>query len=302
MDVRAVGGNPASIPGSRMNRREILVGTTTLPRIHPLTPTIGAVISDADLSGPLDPEAIRAIREALLEYGVIFFKDQNITRDQLKSFAASFGELGRTFKSPDAAADEVGEMVITAPKGTTDIWHADSTYMESPPLGAVLRAVRLPPLGGDTCWASMYAAYEALSEPMRKMLDGLTAVHSVFPVVQRLGLSLDDYLRQSGSEPTESVHPVVRVHPETGRKLLFVNQSWTTRIVELNPAESSRILELLFEHVKSPDFNIRHRWAPNDVAFWDNRAVLHYAVPDYHVERVMQRIVIAGDRPVGPSS
>ncbi len=278
------------------------MGTTTLPRIHPITPTIGAVISDVDLRGPLDPEAVHTIREALLEYGVVFFSDQDITRDQLKAFAASFGQLGRTFKSPDAVEDHVGEMVTIAPKGTTDIWHADSTYMESPPLGAVLRAVRLPPVGGDTCWASMYAAYEALSQPMRSMLDGLTAVHSVFPVVQRLGLSLDDYLRDSGSEPTESVHPVIRVHPETGRKLLFVNQSWTTRIVELNPAESSRILELLFEHVKSPDFNIRYRWAPDDVAFWDNRAVLHYAVPDYQVERVMQRVVIAGDRPVGPGT
>ena len=278
------------------------MGTTTLPRIHPITPTIGAVISDVDLRGPLDAEAVHTIREALLEYGVVFFSDQDITRDQLNAFAASFGQLGRTFKSPDAEEDHVGEMVTIAPKGTTDIWHADSTYMESPPLGAVLRAVRLPPVGGDTCWASMYAAYEALSQPMRSMLDGLTAVHSVFPVVQRLGLSLDDYLRDSGSEPTESVHPVIRVHPETGRKLLFVNQSWTTRIVELNPAESSRILELLFEHVKSPDFNIRYRWAPDDVAFWDNRAVLHYAVPDYQVERVMQRVVIAGDRPVGPGT
>ena len=203
------------------------MSTTTLPRIHPITPTIGAVISDVDLRGPLDPEAVRTIRDALLEHGVVFFRGQDISRDQLQAFAASFGQLGKTFKSPDAVEHHVGEMVTTAPKGTTDIWHADSTYMESPPLGAVLRAVRLPPVGGDTCWASMYAAYEALSEPMRNMLDGLTAVHSVFPVVQRLGLSLDDYLRDSGSEPTESVHPVIRVHPETGRKLLFVNQDWT---------------------------------------------------------------------------
>jgi alpha-ketoglutarate-dependent taurine dioxygenase len=277
------------------------MATATVPRIRPITPTVGAVIEGIDFRQTLDPEAVSAVRQALLAHGVVFFHDQDVTRDQLKAFAANFGQLGQTFGTPDSPQHEVSEMVTTAPKGTTDIWHADSTYMEAPPLGAVLRAVRLPPVGGDTCWASMYAAYDALSAPLRDMLDGLTAVHSTAPVIERLSRSSAEYsASMSRAQLSEYAHPVIRVHPETGRKLLFVNQSWTTRIVELEPAESGKILDLLFDHVKSPDFNVRFRWSPHDVAFWDNRAVLHYAVPDYQVERVMQRVVIAGDRPFGP--
>jgi taurine dioxygenase len=276
---------------------------TDMLQVQPVTPAVGALVEGTDLRNPLDADTVRLIRQALLEHGVIFFHNQDLSGQQLRAFAANFGGLGQTFKPPDSPDKNVSEMVTIAPKNTTDIWHADSTYMEEPPMGAVLRAVRLPPLGGDTCWASMYAAYEALSEPLRNMLGGLTAVHSTAPVIERLARSGADYARNvSKAEISEHVHPVVRVHPETGRKLLFVNASWTTRIVELAPPESDKILDLLFEHVKSPDFNVRFRWAPNDIAFWDNRAVLHYAVPDYQVERVMQRVVIAGDRPFGPKT
>ncbi len=277
--------------------------TKTLARIEPLTPTIGAVVEGIDLRDHLDPVTVGSIRRALLDHGVIFFHDQPLTRDQLKAFASNFGQIGSD--SPVVPPDEVAEMVTTEPKGTTDIWHADATYMEAPNMGAVMRAVRLPPVGGDTCWAGMYAAYEALSQPMRAMLDGLTALHSLFPVMERLkrlGDRFDGYLADAGRGGyPEHVHPVVRVHPETGRKLLFVNSSWTTRIVELEPAESAKVLGLLFDHIKSPDFNVRFRWSPGDIAFWDNRAVQHYAVPDYSVERVMNRVVIAGDRPFGPN-
>jgi taurine dioxygenase len=262
---------------------------------------IGAVVEGVDLREPLDQETAGEVRQALLDHGVIFFHKQPLTRDQLKAFALNFGPIGADFPGPPA--EEVSEMVTTDPKGASDIWHADATYMAKPNLGAVMRAVRLPPVGGDTCWASMYAAYDALSKPLREMLDGLTAAHSLAPVVQRLrrlGHVYDGYLEEAArGDESEHVHPVIRVHPETGRKLLFVNSSWTTHIVELEPAESAKILDLLFEHIKSPDFSVRFRWAPDDVAFWDNRAVQHYAVPDYHVERVMHRVVVAGDRPFG---
>ncbi len=279
------------------------MATKTLARVQALTPAIGAVVEGTDLRDHLDPATVAAIRQALLDHGVIFFHDQPLSREQLRAFALNFGQIGTD--SPAPPPDEVAEMVTTEPKGTTDIWHADATYMEAPNMGAVMRAVRLPPVGGDTCWASMYAAYDALSEPMQAMVDGLTALHSLFPVMERLrrlGDRFDGYLADAarGGYP-EHIHPVVRVHPETGRKLLFVNSSWTTRIVELEPAESAKVLGLLFDHIKAPDFNVRFRWSPGDIAFWDNRAVQHYAVPDYSVERVMNRVVIAGDRPFGVS-
>jgi alpha-ketoglutarate-dependent taurine dioxygenase len=283
--------------------RLLLMTIKTSVRIEPLTPTIGALVEGADLRGHLDDETVACIRQALLDHGVIFFHDQPLTPDELKAFALKFGPIGSD--TPGGPPDEVAEMITTEPRGTTDIWHADATYMEAPNLGAVMQAVRLPPVGGDTCWASMNAAYDALSQPMRTMLDGLTALHSLFPVMERLrrlGDRFDGFLAEAarGGYP-EHIHPVVRVHPENGRKLLFVNSSWTTHIVELEPAESAKILGLLFDHVKLPDFNLRFRWSPGDIAFWDNRAVQHYAVPDYSVERVMNRVVIAGDRAFGPA-
>lgn len=218
------------------------MATKTLARVQALTPAIGAVVEGTDLRDHLDPATVAAIRQALLDHGVIFFHDQPLSREQLRAFALNFGQIGTD--SPAPPPDEVAEMVTTEPKGTTDIWHADATYMEAPNMGAVMRAVRLPPVGGDTCWASMYAAYDALSEPMQAMVDGLTALHSLFPVMERLrrlGDRFDGYLADAarGGYP-EHIHPVVHVHPETGRKLLFVNSSWTTRIVELEPAESAK--------------------------------------------------------------
>jgi taurine dioxygenase len=159
-----------------------------------------------------------------------------------------------------------------------------------------LRAVELPPVGGDTCWSSMYAAYDALSEPLRAFLDGLTAEHSAYKVVPLMGGGPFEFLQES----MRNVHPVVRVHPETGRKALFVNELWTERIVELTPEESASLLAFLFEHVKAPVFAVRWRWQPNDLALSDNRAFQHYAVNDYDARRVMHKSLLAGDRPFGP--
>jgi alpha-ketoglutarate-dependent taurine dioxygenase len=277
------------------------MATTTVLDVQPVTPVVGAVISGVDLRVPLAAETVRAIRQALLDHGVVFFHDQELTREEMRAFVRHFGTPIPEPFGGDPAADPIGEADLQPTKRATSVWHSDTSYVEEPPSLTALRAIELPPIGGDTCWGSMYAAYDALSAPMREMLDGLTAVHSVFPVIERMGLIGQRYADDSASEHGyEYVHPVIRVHPETGRNALYVSESWTTRIVELTPAESAQVLALLFEHVKSPDFTMRFRWAPNDIAVWDNRAVQHYAVPDYETSRVMQRVVLAGDRPRGP--
>jgi taurine dioxygenase len=173
--------------------------------------------------------------------------------------------------------------------------------METPPMGSILQARLLPPVGGDTCFASMSAAYEALSAPMQHFLDGLTATHSLEQMVERTKHVAGASLRDSLSKWPPVSHPVVRVHPESGRKMLNVNANWTQSINGLVKAESNSLLCFLLDHVKSPEFQVRLRWRAGDVAFWDNRAVQHYAVADYTSRRVMQRITITGDKPFGPS-
>ena len=265
-----------------------------------MTTVIGAEVLGVDLRDDLDDDLIAELRAALLVHLVLFFRDQDLTpADQLR-FAERFGPVMTPLI--DTASTEVPGVTVldqVAPRGYgTDRWHCDSTFAECPPLGAVLRAVELPPVGGDTLWASMYAAYDTLSVPLRTMLDGLTAVHST-AIVNQLMRGLPNVVHREGDDD-EFVHPVVRVHPETGRKLLFVNGNFTTRIVELTDAESRALLDLLFAHITSPEFHCRFRWTAGAVAFWDNRAVQHFAVPDYGERRVMHRTLIAGDRPVGP--
>jgi taurine dioxygenase len=267
-----------------------------------ITSSIGAVIKGVDLREALAPETVSLLHRALLDHGVIFFHDQDLSDQQMKAFAANFGRpIPEPFAQAEKPAEPVSQSNFGVTKRATSVWHTDTTFVTEPPSLTALRAVRPPEFGGDTCWASMHAAYDALSEPMRSMLDGLTAVHSMIPVLQRMGSLANGRARiNERSNGVEHIHPVVRVHPETMRKALFVNEGWTTRIVELEPAESAHILALLFEHVKSPDFAMRWHWTANDLALWDNRAVQHYAVPDYSGERIMQRVVLAGDRPRGP--
>jgi taurine dioxygenase len=271
--------------------------------IRPSTPTIGAEIEGVDLAGDLDGDTVAWLRQALLDHLVLFFRDQALTPDSHLRLARAFGDIELpAFRTADMERPEILVLATDAPKGQgTDRWHADATQREAPPMGSILRAVQLPESGGDTCFASMYAAYESLSAPMQAFVDGLTAVHTDAMIAawtaERAGVTVD---RETGA--AESVHPIVRVHPETGRKLLNVNGNWTSRVVELTEAESRTLLDLLFAAVRSPDIQCRFRWTPNAVAFWDNRAVQHYAVADYSQPRVMQRITIAGDRPVGPGT
>jgi taurine dioxygenase len=267
--------------------------------IRPLTSCIGAEVGGVDLGAELDDGTVAALRQGLLDHLVLFFRDQDISPGQQLRFAEKFAPVMLPLIDT-LSTEQPGVTVLDtdSPKGQyTEYWHTDSTFLAAPPLGAVLRAVKLPSLGGDTCWASMYAAYDALSPTMQSFLEPLTAVHSMEILDAALN-AIGGVVRRDGDiEP--ATHPVVRVHPETGRKLLFVNRNFTTRIAELSAAESRTLLALLFAHINTPAFHVRFRWQPNSVAFWDNRATQHCAIPDYDERRVMNRCLLQGDRPIG---
>jgi taurine dioxygenase len=270
--------------------------------IQPVTPVIGAVVGGVDLTSPLDPETVRGLREAVLRHGVLFFRGQALTREQMFAFMKNFGPLctdpfSVAALQPPAEEQTIHEMPTYANSRATAIWHIDSTLAAEPASIIALRALELPPSGGgDTCWGSMYAAYETLSEPIRTLIDGLMAEHSAYKTLPLLGGSNHDYLQQE----MRSVHPVVRVHPETGRKALFVNELWTEKIVGVSQHESSCLLAMLWKHAASPEFTMRWKWQVNDLALWDNRAFQHYAVRDYEGNRVLQKSLVGGDRPYGP--
>jgi taurine dioxygenase len=272
-------------------------------RIEPATASVGADVRGIDLSQPLDDATVGTIRRALVDRLVLFFRDQPmLSVDEHVRFARYFGEIDLPlFRTKSSERPEVLVLDQVAPKGEgADSWHADNTYMETPPMGSILQARMLPNVGGDTCFASMIAAYDALSPVMRGLLDGLTATHSLEQMVERTKHVAGASLRDSLAAWPPVSHPVVRVHPESGRKMLNVNANWTQAIDDLAHEESAALLRFLLDHVKSPEFQVRLHWNPGDIAFWDNRAVQHYAVADYTARRVMQRVTITGDRPVGP--
>jgi taurine dioxygenase len=270
--------------------------------IRPLTPTIGAEIHGVDLREPLAPEAVRAIDQALLDHLVVFFREQPLEPAQQIAFARQFGEISIPPFAPKYGTNP--ELVVldqVHPKGEgADAWHSDNTFMSEPPMGSILRAVELPPLGGDTCFASMYAAYEALSAPIRRLIDGLRAVHDITkPLAKGIAaghVKADLAEVQRRWPPVD--HPVVRTHPVTRRRALFVNANSTTRILGLSERENDVLLPFLIDHVRSPEFQCRFRWQVDSVAFWDNRPTQHFAVPDYHRRRVMHRVTLAGDKPI----
>ena len=273
-------------------------------RTQVLTPTIGAVVEGVDLAGSLDDEIIAQIRTALLKHRVIFFVDQHITPLQQRDFAARFGALHTHPLYPRVAeAPELFVLDNHAGNPTdNDAWHTDVTFIETPPLGAILYAKQLPAEGGDTLWSNMRAAYEALSPSLRDFLSQLDAVHDFargFPAKRTVAHAAgeDKYARAVEEHPPV-VHPVIRTHPETGEDSLFVNYGFTERIKGLRRAESDAILAMLFAHIQKPEFQVRWRWKENAIAFWDNRITQHYAVNDYLPNRrVMHRATILGDRP-----
>ncbi|MBD8707490.1 taurine dioxygenase [Pseudomonas sp. CFBP 13711] len=272
--------------------------------IHPLSPALGAQISGVDLSRDLTDEQRNAIEQALLDHQVLFFRDQPITPQQQARFAANFGDLHIHPIYPNVPEQPEVLILDTAVTDVRDnaIWHTDVTFLPTPALGAVLSAKQVPAYGGDTLWASGIAAFEALSRPMQMLLDGLTATHDFtrsFPL-ERFGNTAEDLARweETRRKNPPLSHPVIRTHPVSGRKALFVNDGFTTRINELEAGESEAILKLLFAHGTRPEFTLRWRWQANDVAMWDNRVTQHYAVDDYRPQRrVMHRATILGDAP-----
>jgi taurine dioxygenase len=275
-------------------------------RITPLTATIGAEVSGIDLSAALEPPVVAQVREALLAHLVLVFRDQDLTPESHIAFARNFGAI----KLPPVATShggppEVNVLDQTDPRGEgADRWHADNTYTSTPPMGSLLRMLQLPALGGDTAFASMYAAYDALSPAIRELCDGLTAVHdvtgSITKAIARGHSSANLQEIQKQLPPVE--HPVVIVHPETGRRALFVNVNSTARILGMSEAESDMLLRFLFEHTKEPEFQVRVRWDTRTLVFLDNRCTQHYAIADYRERRIAHRVAVEGTRPRGISN
>jgi len=273
-------------------------------KITPLTTHIGGLVEGVDLSQPQSDEMVADIRAALLERKVLFFENQNITPRQHIDFAARFGALHTHPLYP--SIPEIPEMIVLDNHKDNptdnDAWHTDVTFIETPPLGSLLHAQHLPPVGGDTLWSSMTEAYKVLSPTMQNFLSGLQGVHDFtrsFPqdrlVAQNAGR--EKYEEARAKHPPV-LHPVIRTHPETGEPCIFVNYGYTTRIKGMRGAESKALLDFLFAHIQKPEFIVRWRWSPKSLAFWDNRCTQHYAVNDYMPHRrVMHRATILGDKP-----
>jgi len=270
--------------------------------VKQLSPAIGAEISGLDLSGPLNDTQLNAVYSALVDNKVIFFHDQDLGAESHLKFAESFGDIDR----PHSVYPHVdGFQQITLlendgdrPPNTND-WHTDLTYYPNPPFASILHSRVIPETGGDTLWTSMYAAYDALSEHVKAEIEDLHAIHDPGTFRnQFLGKDMNiEKLNDSMKKVGSAVHPVVRTHPVSGRKFLFVNRSFTNQIYGFGTMKSARLLNYLFDHINQPEFQIRHRWSVGDVVMWDNRVTQHYAVADYvpHYRR-MHRVTVLNDR------
>jgi taurine dioxygenase len=265
--------------------------------VQKLTPVIGAEIHGVDLSKPLDERTFKEIHDVLVDNGVIFFRDQHLTPEQQKAFGRLFGELVVHPAAPSLVEGHPEILVIHADESSKHVageeWHSDVSCDPTPPMGSVLYMHELPPVGGDTLFASMYAAYDALSEPIKRLLEPMTAIHDGEHVYRgRYGV------KDEGKVFPRAEHPVIRTHPVSGKKALFVNRGFTTKIVQLKRPESDALLQFLFRHVETPEFQCRFRWQVNSVAFWDNRCVQHHAMWDYYPQRRHgHRVTIKGDVP-----
>ena len=276
------------------------MGHCVLLQITPFAPALGAEVRGVDLANGLDRETCGEIRSAFLQFGVLFFKGQSEIPPAVQvAIGRMFGELHMHPAAPQMPGFPELFVIHThrdSKVANGEFWHSDVSCDEIPPLGTILQIHVLPDIGGDTLFANMYAVYDALSAPIKQMLAGLTALHESEHVYR--GRYSDRGVEDQGKAYPKATHPVIRTHPETGQKAIFVNRTFTTRINELSEAESDAVLEFLFNHCEQIDFQIRFRWALNDVAFWDNRCVMHHAVWDYWPnERKGRRVTIKGDRP-----
>jgi taurine dioxygenase len=271
--------------------------------IRPIAGALGAEIHGVDVSQPLDDGIVGQIRQALLDHLVIFFRDQSLSPSGLVAFARRFGALGQyPFVKGLPGQPEVIEVVKLAHERVNfgGIWHSDTTYLDTPPMGSLLYALEVPPVGGDTLFANMFLAYDALSDGMKRMLGDLRAMSS--SAKADVSRTREDRIATSPGEKArevfETAHPVVRTHPESGRKGLYVNVAHTSRFDGMTESESRPLLAFLFQHQVQPEFTCRFRWQAGSLAFWDNRSAQHNPINDYHGHvRRMLRVTIEGDRP-----
>jgi taurine dioxygenase len=271
--------------------------------IRPVSGAIGAELLGIDLARDLDDETVAAIRRVWLERLVIFFRDQTLSPEQFLGVARRFGKpIEYPFIKGIDGFPEVTPVVKLEHEKMNfgGIWHTDTAYLDTPPMGTMLIAREVPPYGGDTLFANQYLAYETLSEGMRRILDGLDAVNT--SAKADTSRTREDRIRDIGRDDAKksyvAEHPVVRLHPETGRKALYVNLGHTERFAGMTQEESAPILDFLFKHQVRPEFTCRFAWRPGSIAFWDNRCAQHNPVNDYHgFRRVMHRVTLAGDRP-----
>jgi taurine dioxygenase len=274
-------------------------------RVEPVAGALGAEISGVDLSKPLSEDTVQALRRVWLEHLVVFFRDQDLSPAQFLTFARRFGEV---IEYPFVKGlDEYPEIIPVLKLAHErvnfgGVWHSDTAYLDVPPMASMLIAREIPPYGGDTLFANMYLAYEALSDGMKAMLDGLIAVNSSSKA--DASRTREDRMKDSAREVKKEYvagHPVVRRHPETGRRALYVNVAHTVRFEGMTDEESAPLLDYLFRHQTRPEFTCRFRWRPRSIAFWDNRCAQHNAVNDYAGHRrLLHRITLAGDTPKGP--
>jgi len=273
--------------------------------LAPSTPALGAEISGLDLDRPLSPEEAEFLRAAWLRYKVIFFRDQDISHESHVRLGNLFGELEGHPVIPSVDGypeilriEGVEGVQLTAEKlapfQAYNKWHTDVTFRQKPSIASILRARVLPPLGGDTMWADTAAAYAGLPQPVKDRIEGLEAEHDI---VRSFGGRVSEEKRAQLARDFPPVrHPVVRTHPETGDKILYVNYTFTSRIIGISEEESDSLLRLLFDRIKVPEYQVRFRWTPNAIGIWDNRSTQHYAVGDYWPEyRLLERVTVSGD-------
>jgi taurine dioxygenase len=288
--------------------------------VRPVAGHIGADVSGIDISRQLDGETVDRIKEALNRYKVVFFRGQELDHASQIAFGRRFGDLTYAHPHDEAPPNGFPEIFTIDPRryeerygtGFRDRvrrrqysyfsgWHTDVTAAVNPPAASILRAEIVPEQGGDTTWTNLVAAYEGLSEPVKSFVDGLRAEHRYGGADKPAGD--DSYAKRVNDNLLVAVHPVVRVHPETGEKALFVNPGFTSHVVDVSPHESKAILDLLYAEITRPEYTVRFRWEPGSVAFWDNRATAHLAPRDLEhldVERRLHRVTLIGDTPVGP--
>lgn len=279
-----------------------------LLQLEHLSPTIGSVVSGLDLSKPLSPELVTALRRELLLRKVLFFRDQDMSSERLVSLGRHFGELEiHPFTASKEGFDEI--LMVDHGKdtpGTENLYHSDVSWRPDPSLGSILYCRETPAIGGDTIFVDMYAAYEGLPDRLKEQIDGKTAEHDWHffrLIIQANSLWSDERVEQTQQEYPPQHHPIVRTHPETGRDILYVNAAFTKQIDGMEWKASEALLKELYAHAHNPEYQVRFKWQEGCVAFWDNRCCQHYAIADYWPKkRVMERVTIRGDLPFNKAS